>query len=358
MDSNPKSSPPAKKRAGIPMYTSPARRAAQGGEVQLPPVIAPSLEGLSVTVPAPEPITARRVQERFQELARAHASERMRPRTEGLAWGDEVLVDIAGYSNGRLIPFSVRTDVWLPLAPDPLLPGLYEQWVGHLPGESVLVDIVLGENYPIEALRGQPARFALLIQAAREVKYPDPTNPEFLEALGRGATLEEVMRGVARELQQEAARARFLEGQQRVLEEVAARTQVDIPEELVDEEIRLRWGASEGRSVTKLKFSNKHQEESLQTWLADERTRAEARQRLRISLALGAICKRDGLILTPAKVLEVIQAESTAAGVPLEQATAVFASEPQQHVRITQAAWHLLAVDHVMSKAQVHGAGT
>ncbi|MFY0576473.1 hypothetical protein ACN28S_20885 [Cystobacter fuscus] len=198
MDSNPKSSPPAKRRAGIPMYTSPARRAAQGGEVQLPPVIAPSLEGLSVTVPAPEPITAQRVQERFQELARAHASVRMRPRTEGLAWGDEVLVDIAGYSNGRLIPFSVRTDVWLPLAPDPLLPGLYEQWVGHLPGESVLVDIVLGENYPIEALRGQPARFALLIQAAREVKYPDPTNPEFLEALGRGATLEEVMRGVAR----------------------------------------------------------------------------------------------------------------------------------------------------------------
>ncbi|MFY0576475.1 hypothetical protein ACN28S_20895 [Cystobacter fuscus] len=57
-------------------------------------------------------------------------------------------------------------------------------------------------------------------------------------------------------------------------------------------------------------------------------------------------------------MLEVIQAESTAAGVPLEQATAVFASEPQQHARITQAAWHLLAVDHVMSKAQVHGAGT
>ncbi|MFY0576474.1 hypothetical protein ACN28S_20890 [Cystobacter fuscus] len=35
--------------------------------------------------------------------------------------------------------------------------------------------------------------------------------------------------------------------------------------------------------MTKLKFSNKHQEESLQTWLADERTRAEAGQRLRIS---------------------------------------------------------------------------
>jgi trigger factor len=357
MDPNQKPSPPAKKPFEVPLHVPLARKAAQGSEVQMPPVTAPSLEGLSVTVPAPERITAQQIQERFQELARAHATERIRSRTEQIAWGDEVLLNIVGYSNGRLIPFSVRTDVWLPLASAPLLPDLYEQLVGHLPGESVLVDITLSKDYPVEALRGQPARFAIQIQAAREVKYPDPADPVFLKAFGHGDTLEAATRGVLKQLEQEAAQLLRLKGQEMVLDEVAARTQVDLPEQLIDEEIRRRWGASEGRSVTELKLVVKQQEESLQSWLKDEGTRAAARQRLRIGLALGAICKRDGLTLTPAKVQEVLQAEATAVGVSLEQAAAALRAEPQQLVRIEQVAWHLLAVDYVMSKAQVRFAG-
>ncbi|MFY0583821.1 hypothetical protein ACN28S_64495 [Cystobacter fuscus] len=207
----------------------------------------------------------------------------MRPRTERIAWGDELLLNFVGYSNGKLIPFSVRADVWVPLAPAPLLPGLYEQLVGHLPGETVLADILLSQDYPVEALRGQPARFAVQIQAAREVKFPDPASPEFLKAFGRGDTVEAATNSVLKELEQETVQLLRLQAQEMVLNEVAARTKVDIPEALVDEEVRRRWGSSEGRAVTELKFTEKQQEESLQTWLKDEPTRAVARQRLRIS---------------------------------------------------------------------------
>ncbi|OJH37541.1 hypothetical protein BON30_29535 [Cystobacter ferrugineus] len=334
-----------------------ARKAAQGSPVQMPPVTAPSLEGLSITVPAPEPISAQQIQERFQDLARAYATERMRLRTEPIAWGDEVLLNLVGYSNGRLIPFSVRNDMWTPLVPAPWLPGLYEQLVGHLPGETVLADILLSKDYPVEALRGQPARFAVQIQAAREVKFPDPSSPEFLKAFGRGDTLEAATRSVLKELEQETVQLLQLRAQEMVLAEVAARTQVDIPEALVDEEVRRRWGSSEGRAVTELKFTEQQQEESLQTWLSDEPTRAAARQRLRIALALGAICARDGLTLSPAKVQEVLQIEAKALGVPLDKAAASLREEPHQYARIDQAAWHLLAVEYVMSKAQVRFAG-
>ena len=289
MDSNQKPAPPAKKPFEVPLHIPLARRAAQGTDVQMPPVTAPSLEDLSVTVPAPPRITAEQIQDRFQELARAHATERMRPRTEKIAWGDEVLLSIVGYSNGRLIPFSIRSDLWMPLAPAPLMPGLYEGLVDHQPGETVLVDVVLSPDYPIESLRGQPARFAVQLQGAREVVYPDPANPEFLKALGRGNTLDEATRSVLKELEAEAAQVLRLQGQYLVLDEVAARTQVEIPEPLVDEEVRRRWGSSEGRAVTELKLSDKQQEESLRTWLEDEGTRAQARQRLRIGLALGAV---------------------------------------------------------------------
>ncbi|MFL5352764.1 hypothetical protein [Archangium sp.] len=131
------------------------------------------------------------VQERFLELAHAHATECYRYPSEPISWGDEVLLDLAGYSQGHLIPFSLRTEVWLAVQPEPLLPGLYEALVGRSPGEGLAVDLTVPESYPIESLRGMPARFVVHIRAARQVTYPDVESPGFLQAFGRGGTLAE-----------------------------------------------------------------------------------------------------------------------------------------------------------------------
>jgi len=324
-----------------------------GDQMELPQVKAPSLEGLSITIPAPEGFTAEEVQQRFLELARPHATERYRYPTERVAWRDEVLLSIAGYSNGRLIPFSVRKEVWLPLEPEPLLPGLYEALVGHSPNEGVVVDLTLPEAYPAEALRGTPARFLVHIHAAREVTYPDLESPAFLRALGRGGTLQEATRSIVQQMEQEHAQVLALQARQRVLEEVASRTQVRIPAELIDQEIRQRWSASEGLTVRELDFSEEEQQESLHTWLHDARTRSEVEQRLRLGLALGAICQRDGLTLTPERVEQLLQEQADASGVSLEEVVESLRAEPQHLARIDQMAWHLLAVDHVMSRAQI-----
>ena len=46
-----------KKPFEVPLYVSPAKQAARGQSVELPPVQAPSLEDLAVTVPTPEGFT-------------------------------------------------------------------------------------------------------------------------------------------------------------------------------------------------------------------------------------------------------------------------------------------------------------
>jgi trigger factor len=322
-------------------------------EVKLPQVKAPSLEGLEVAVPAPRDFTPEEVQQRFLELARPLATERYRFPTEPVAWRDEVLLSVAGFSNGHLIPFSVRKEVWLPLEPEPLLPGLYESLVGHLPNETVAVDLTLPAEYPNASLRGTPARFVVQIHAAREVKYPDPENPAFLRAFGRGATLAETMRSVHQQMEQETVAQLGLLAQQRVLDEVAARTQVKIPAEIIDREILERWSASEGLTVRELELSPEQQQESLHAWIRDARTRGEVEQQLRIGLALGAICQRDGLQLTTERVQALLQEQAEAAGVTMEQLVESLRSEPQHLARIDQMAWHLLAVEHVMNRAQV-----
>ncbi len=264
-----------------------------------------------------------------------------------------MLLDIAGYSHGRLIPFSIRTGVWLALEPEPMLPGLYEALVDRKPNEGLVVDITLPPEYPLPSLRGCPARFLVHIQAAREVTYPSLESPEFLQAFGRGQTVEEATRSVVAQMVDEAAQVLLLQGQQRVLDEVASRTQVRIPSELIDEEIRRCWSESEGRSVRELNFSEQEQRESLDTWLKDDATRREVERRLRLALALGAICKREGLTLTPERVEKLLQERASAAGLTLEEVTESLRAEPQHLARIDQVAWHLLVVDYVMSRAQL-----
>lgn len=325
-----------------------------GDQRELPEVEAPSLEGLSITIPAPEGFTAEQVQQRFLELARPHATERYRSPKERIAWRDEVLLTIVGYSNGRLIPFSVRKDVWLLLEPEPLLPGLYEALVGRSPNEGLVVDLTLPAEYPVPALRGTPATFLVHIQAAREVTYPELESPAFLQIFGRGATLAEATRIVVQQMASEHAQLLAAHARQRVLDEVAARTQVRIPSELIDQEIRQRWTVSEGQTVRELNFTETEQLESLHAWLQDEATRSEVEQRLRLGLALGAICQRDGLTLTPERVEKLLQEEASAAGLTLEQVLASLRAEPRHLARIDQMAWHLMAVDHVMSRAQIH----
>jgi trigger factor len=139
--------------------------------------------------------------------------------------------------------------------------------------------------------------------------------------------------------------------------EVARRTQVEIPASLVDEEIRRRWGATEGQSVADLGFSDKEQEESLNTWLQDEDTRSEVEMRLRIALALGAIWKRDGLQMPPAFVEKIIRDEAESQGLSPAEAANALRDEPQGRARLEQVATHLYAVDHVMKKAKIHFEG-
>ncbi|WP_224243209.1 trigger factor [Hyalangium gracile] len=320
--------------------------------MSLPRVEAPSLEDLSVTITPPEAFTAEQVQARFLELARPLATERFRYPSEKVAWGDEVQFDIVGYSRGKLIPFSVRTGEWVRLEPEPMLPGLYESLVGRKPREKVTVDITLPSDYPVESLRGAVARFTVQLWGAREVTYPELSNPAFLKAFG-ATTLAEAMKKVVRQMEAEATQLLMSQVQRQVLATVAARTRVTVPADLVDEEIRRRWSASEEQVLTKLGFDDARRAEALRGWLEDGQTRAEVELRLRIALALGAICKRDKLALTPQRVEKLLKDEADAAGLQLHEVMAALKAEPQNMARIDQMAWHLTAVDHVMSRAKV-----
>lgn len=335
----------------------PIAQALATGPVPLPEVQAPSLEGLSVRVPRPADLTEEDLRDRFLELVREQGAVRERGRGEPVALGDDVQLDVLGYSGGKLIPFSARAGMWVELAPQAALPGFAEALAGSAVGDSLEVRVVLPADYPVESLRGQPARFLVDVRAAREVLAPDPESPELLRALGRGDTLDETMAQLVQELEEELAEQLLVEAQERVLDELVFRAGVEAPTELVDEEIRRRWGQLEGKALAEKQLDADEQQEALEAWLGDPLTRAEAKRRVEISLVLKAIVDSEGLRLTPQAVDEILEDLGAGFGLAPEEAKAAVRADPSLLAQSQNALWHLLAVRHVMSKAEVHFEG-
>ncbi|RKG89590.1 peptidylprolyl isomerase [Corallococcus terminator] len=333
---------------------SPIASLMAAGPVSLPEAKAPSLEGLAVKVPLARDLTPEDLITRFHEKKRERATVRARAEGEHLAAGDDVQLNVLGYADGRLIPFSARFGQWMELAPLQALPGFAEGLAeGGTVGGSLQLMLDLPDDYPVESLRGKTVRFLVDVRAAREVTMPDEEAPGFLKQLALGDSLDAVMDHLQEELEQELSDSLWVQAQELVLEELARRTEVEIPRKLVDEEIRRRWAAAEGFGMVEQNFSVEEQEEAVQGWLTDPATREQAERRIRIGLGLKAVAERDQLTLTPQKLQELLEESTEPFGLTAADVSAALRESPETTKRLHDMGWHLMVVEHVMSKARV-----
>ncbi|CAM3055557.1 peptidylprolyl isomerase [Corallococcus sp. ZKHCc1 1396] len=333
---------------------SPVVSTATADTLKLPSVAAPSLEKLSVRVPTPEDLTEEDLLRSFHEKRRELAITRERQPGESLELGDDVQLNIVGYCDGKLIPFSARFGMTTELAPIQALPGFCEAVAeGGKVGESMQIALELPETYPVEHLQGKPARFLVDVVAARAVTLPPESSPEFLQKLGLGSTLEEVMDNLREELEDDLSGQLWVQAQDMVLDELARRAPVELPRALVDEELRRRWVQAEGQAMVEYQFDVEEQQEALRGWLADPTTRADAERRLHIGIVLKAVTEAEKLQLTPENLEELIREHMEPFGFGAEDVHAALRETPETTRRLTELGWYLLAVEHVMNKAKV-----
>ncbi len=332
---------------------SPMADLLRAGPVKLPEVTAPSLEGLAVHVPQLPDLTEDDILERFAEKARDLAKKRARAAGETLALGDDVKLNTVAYCEGKLMPFSARFGVWVPLLPIPMLPGFNENVARGTVGGSLQLDITLPAEYPVASLRGKNARFIVDVLEAREVTLPDMESTAVLKKAKLGDSLEAAMVSIREELEDEMVDALWVEAREMVLDAVAERTPMTIPAALIDEEVRRRWGTAEGQHLVAQKFDVDEQQEALDGWLKDPLTRAECERRLRIGLALKAVTEAEKLELTEKKLEELLSQQTRAFGLSTDEVREALRESPESAKALIEMGWYFLAVEHVLSKAKI-----
>ncbi len=150
--------------------------------------------------------------------------------------GDTVNIDFVGTVDGVKFDGGEAEGFDLTLGSGQFIPGFEDQVVGMNIGEKKDVNVTFPENYQAEALAGKPAVFAVTVNKIMGKELPEITDEFIKEATG-SETVEEYKAKAKERLQTQADRKANDATENSLLEAIAANTEVEIPQAMIEREI-------------------------------------------------------------------------------------------------------------------------
>lgn len=229
------------------------------------------------------------------ERLRDQASHYRVESDRGLDDGDFAVIDIA--SSGEDI--EAKTDSGhFKLGEDTPLPELHEALRGKKAGDVASFDKAYGDDANQEAWRGKTVHHDVTLKEIRVQEKPE-VNDEFAKAVGDWETVDQMRETIGADIRRhrEAEALRFKRNQ--VGEQLLAQHEFDVPETLVEEEL----GKSLNNYARYLASQGVNLEEAQMDWRKiGEEFRPEAIKRVKRSLVLEAIAKKEGIEVSDVEV--------------------------------------------------------
>lgn len=243
-------------------------------------------------------VTAAEVNQIIENL-RQRAAERVtaaRPAKNG----DEVVIDFKGTDkNGRPVSGADGKDYPLILGSGNFIPGFEEKLVGAKAGEIRSFKLNFPKDYGVQALQGQPVDFKVELKSVSQLKKPE-LNDNFAATVGPFKTVKELKDDVKKQLIIEKENQAKNEQHNEIVRKIAEKTELDIPQALVDDEIgRMEEQERQNLAYRGQTWQEHLKEEGITEEEHKKRHEPEARERVKIGLILSEIAERENLTVTP-----------------------------------------------------------
>ena len=242
-------------------------------------------------------VTAKEVNDVIKSLQRRLAERKEVSRAA--KDGDEVILDFKGVDDkGKAVNDAEGKDYPLPLGSSTFIPGFEPNIVGLKPGEDKTFIVRFPKDYSVSALQGKDVTFSVRINKVHELVEP-PADDAFAAQAGPFKTLSELKADIKKQLtaerQQEVDRA----FENELLKEIAAKSQVAVPELLIDEQVE----NAEREERQNLAYRGQTWQEHLDgegVTEAEHRTRQRptAEESVKVGLLLGEIAEKENIQVT------------------------------------------------------------
>ena len=271
-----------------------------------------------IAVPAPDrTVTEEEIQRRIDRELDSNA--RMidvddRPVEDG----DLIKLNFSGSVDGVPFEGGQGTDYPLTIGSGSFIPGFEEQVIGHAIGEDFDVNVTFPENYQAEELRGKAAVFACRVNSIQKKELPE-LDDEFAQDVSEFDTLEEYREDIRKTLQEQKDSMAKTQKQNAVVEKIAELAQMDIPDAMIDEQVR----RMREDFANRLQQQGMTMEQYMQYTGMDENAfyvqmRPEAVRRISNSLVLEAVGKAENIEIPEEKVDEEIAKMAEQYGMDVE----------------------------------------
>ncbi len=220
--------------------------------------------------------------------------------------GDMIKLDFEGFVDGEAFAGGKGDDYPLTIGSGSFIPGFEEQLVGAKIGEDVEVNVTFPENYQAEELQGKAAVFKCKVKEIRVKELPE-LDDEFAQDVSEFDTLAEYKDDVRAKILERKTDEAKNQKQSKVVEKAVANATMDIPDAMIDEQVRrmaddfTRRIESQGLTVEQyMQFSGQTADQML------EQMRPEALKRIQNSLVLEAIAKAENIEISDERLDEEI----------------------------------------------------
>ncbi len=172
-----------------------------------------------------------------ENLRRARSVAEKQPENYKAQNGDTAVIDFTGYIGDKAFEGGAAKMHHLVLGSGSFIPGFEDQIIGHKAGDKFDVNVKFPKDYHATDLAGKDARFAIELHEVRKHVLPE-LNDDFAKEIGRESVkdLQEHIRNILNEQYEEAAKQ---EMRNELLDVLADKVKLDLPESLVEQELQM-----------------------------------------------------------------------------------------------------------------------
>ncbi|MBN8831462.1 MAG: trigger factor [Sphingomonadales bacterium] len=313
----------------------------------LPVVPTPQIEGIKLERLIVE-VSDEQVDEAVNRLAAQTRNFEDAAEGHKAGEGDQVVMDFVGKVDGVAFEGGTGSGMSVVIGSGKLSPGFEDQLVGVSAGEEKTINVTFPEDYGAKNLAGKDATLDLVLTA---VKQPAErtVDDDFAKQLGL-ESLDKLRELLKSQLEQEHGNLTRTFMKRRLLDQLAAGHDFEVPPSMVEAEFNQIWA--------QLQHEASHEEDPAAALAEMEKDRDDyrtiAERRVRLGLLLSEIGQANGVEVTQAEMNRLIgQAAQQYQPQDRERFVEYVRSDPMAAAQLRAPLYEDKVVDFLFSTAEV-----